>query len=629
MRVGNGDVASQHSFPDLNPNPVFETSLDCKVVYSNAAARTAFGNFESYPWLRTTVDLYAHGKRDTIPLTIKIDTSHWFQFTVFFVQGLQLIRFYGMDITQLKLAEEEIQREKDRLQALVSSIPDEVWFADRQKQIFLMNPSTLQGLDLPYSDFNLNNLSSHMEICHPDGTPRPSDEAAALRALRGEVVKDHEILRRTPGSNVEFRSKQVSAAPVRNADGSIIGSVAVVRDITDRKELEQKLIATNESLESTVKDRTSQLEKSVRLYRMLSQCNQALVNASNEMDLMRTICRIVVEEGSYKMSWVGYAESDEERTVRPVASFGFDDGYFDKAGIVWADVDRGRGPTGVAIRGDRVVVGEDFLNDPKLSPWREAAIQRGYRSSIAIPLKEENKSPFGALTIYSIMPRAFDQGEIELLKELSGDLSFGIQTIRAQAEKNEAQKSLELGNRQLHRLSAQLTLAEQNERHQLAGILHDEVQQILVGAKLRLECIEDEAAKPCRDLLENCLRITRSLTAELCPSVLYKGNMIAVLDWLTKWSKEKYDLNIKFETNVQKLKLPEDLTITIYRSVQELLFNIAKHAKTPDGKIEITSLGNQVRITVSDSGEGFDPSAVKLHSVDGGFGLFAVQERLV
>jgi hypothetical protein len=76
---------------------------------------------------------------------------------------------------------------------------------------------------------------------------------------------------------------------------------------------------------------------------MLSECNQALVNASNEVDLMQTICRIVVEEGGYKMSWVGYAERDAEKTVRSVANFGFDDGYFERARIVWADVERGRG----------------------------------------------------------------------------------------------------------------------------------------------------------------------------------------------------------------------------------------------------------------------------------------------
>jgi len=78
MPVGNGDVAPQHSFPDLNPNPVFETSLDGKVVYSNTAARAALESFESYPWLLDTVRQYALGKRDNTTLTVKIDTSHWF-----------------------------------------------------------------------------------------------------------------------------------------------------------------------------------------------------------------------------------------------------------------------------------------------------------------------------------------------------------------------------------------------------------------------------------------------------------------------------------------------------------------------------------------------------------------------
>lgn len=496
MCVDHDDGALRHSYPDLNPNPVFEASLEGEVVYTNSAARAVFGDTKDYPWLRDTVAAYANGKRDTITLTIKIDASRWFLFTVFFVEELRLIRFYGMDITKRKHAEEEIQREKD-------------------------------------------------------------------------------------------------------------------------------------SLESQVRDRTRELEKSIRLYRMLSQCNQALVGTLKEEELTQKICEIIVEDGGYRMAWVGSAERDEEKTVRSVASSGFEEGYFEKAKIVWANVEHGRGPTGTAIRENRIVIGEDFLTDPQLSPWREFALQRGYRSSIAIPLKEENRPPFGALTIYSPVASAFDQSEVGLLKELSGDLSFGILALRVQAEKNEAQRALEQNNTQLHRLSAELTLAEQKERRQLAGVLHDELQQILVGVKLRLECVEGETAKPCQDLLENCLQITRSLTAELSPPVLYKGNMIAVLEWLAKWSKEKYNLNIELETDTHELGLSEDLTVTIYRSIKELIFNIAKHAKTRDGKIEVSSARDRIQIRVSDNGSGFDPSTVQRDPLEGGFGLFAIQERLM
>jgi CheY-like chemotaxis protein/anti-sigma regulatory factor (Ser/Thr protein kinase) len=130
------------------------------------------------------------------------------------------------------------------------------------------------------------------------------------------------------------------------------------------------------------------------------------------------------------------------------------------------------------------------------------------------------------------------------------------------------------------------------------------------------------------DLIESCLQITRSLTTEICPPVLYGGNMIAVLNWLRSWAKDKYHLNIQLRTDREQLKIREDLTIMMYRSVQELLFNIAKHARTEDGKIEVACRDNHVEITVSDRGKGFDPSVLQKHSIDTGFGLFAVQERL-
>lgn len=404
-------------------------------------------------------------------------------------------------------------------------------------------------------------------------------------------------------------------------------------EITGLKRAEEELEREKEalrkseaSLEREVRDQTRELERSVRLYRMLSQCNQTWWRPSRKRTSFSGSAKSSSRTEDTRFPGSVTRSRNGAKSIRPIVSVGIDLHLLRDFGFVWADTEKGQGPTGTAIRENKVITWNHTLHPFVMLPDEELKSLAWYMS---FPLAEPGKQPFGALTVASQQAREFEEAELSLFRELANDLSFGILALRAHAERAAALQSLELSNQQLHRLSSDLARAEQNERRQLAGVLHDEVQQILVGAKLRLECMEDENAKPCVDLLENCLRITRSLTSELCPPVLFKGNIVAVLDWLTQWSREKYGLDIQLVTTASQVVLSEDLIIMIYRSVQELLLNIAKHAKTREGKIEVSSAGGQVRIRVIDHGEGFDPSAVQMASADGGFGLFAVQERLV
>ena len=175
-----------------------------------------------------------------------------------------------------------------------------------------------------------------------------------------------------------------------------------------------------------------------RAHRALSTSNEALVRATDESALLQQICRIIVEEAGYRLCWVGYAERDAARTVRPIAQAGFDEGYLTAANISWADTERGRGPTGTCIRAGEIQIAKNIATDPRLAPWRADALRRGYASSIAIPLVAEGQ-PFGALTIYSSEVEAFGAEEVRLLTELAGDLGYGIVSLRTQAERRRAE----------------------------------------------------------------------------------------------------------------------------------------------------------------------------------------------
>ena len=179
----------------------------------------------------------------------------------------------------------------------------------------------------------------------------------------------------------------------------------------------------------------TQLARSNRALRTLSVCNETLIRAVSEPELLSWNCRLIVEAGGYSMAWVGFAEQDPAKTVRVVAQFGTDEGYLGSVSISWADSERGRGPTGTAIRTGRTQVNQNFRTNPNTAPWRDAALARGFHSSIAMPLKGQSGT-LGALTLYAHEPDAFNKDEVQLLEKLADDLAFGITTLRTRAERD-------------------------------------------------------------------------------------------------------------------------------------------------------------------------------------------------
>ncbi len=168
-----------------------------------------------------------------------------------------------------------------------------------------------------------------------------------------------------------------------------------------------------------------------RELKAVTRCLQTLLRSENEPWLLSEICRIVCEEAGYRMAWVGYCQDDAHKSVRAVAWGGTEEGYLARSGITWADTERGRGPVGTAVRTGQTAYMQDFAVDPQAAPWREMALERGYRAGIALPLRDEYQRPFGVLAIYSTQPDSFTLDEVRLLEDMAANLAFGIASLRA------------------------------------------------------------------------------------------------------------------------------------------------------------------------------------------------------
>ncbi|WP_300438722.1 PAS domain S-box protein [Zoogloea sp.] len=338
----------------------------------------------------------------------------------------------GRDVTDAKRAREALCEREEIFSSIVSQAGDSIAVVD-----------VLTGHFIEFNDAAHRNLGySRAEFAGL--TVADIDVSFPLAALWTDMQQRAQPLRlaietRQRCRNGELRDVRVSARGV-TIRGARHYLAAIWSDITDRKRAESCLKRANAAL------------------RTVSECNQAVARATDETLLLKDVCRLMLELGGYRLAWIGFAEDDPERSVRPVADAGFG-GDLRSLRLAWADSDNGRGPTGTAIREARPIICRNIQADPHLTLWREAALRHGYASSCALPLMAVDGRCFGALSVYSADADAFDDEEVQLLSELGSDLAFGLRALRDRAERDLAQQKEQNTERQLrHMVEASPTI---------------------------------------------------------------------------------------------------------------------------------------------------------------------------
>ena len=315
----------------------------------------------------------------------------------------------------LKAAHVDADNERKRLLAVMQALPVGVAILDAQGGNVQGNRAFDQVWGEPRPDVSaIADYSAFKAWWADSGKPVQPEEWASAQAVQKGVSVTGQVMKiqRFDGS---FAYIHNNGAPIFDQNGKVVGSAVAIQDITELKQREDEVRQLNRTLKT------------------LSNSNQAMLHAGSEAELLAEACRIIVQDCGFAMVWIGYAEDDQRKSVRPVASAGFEQGYLENLNITWADTKRGRGPTGTAIRTKKPSRCNNMLTDPQFAPWREAAIKRGYASSLVLPLLSGNRA-FGALNIYSRQPDGFSDEEEKLLFELASDLSYGIISFRLKAD---------------------------------------------------------------------------------------------------------------------------------------------------------------------------------------------------
>jgi len=309
--------------------------------------------------------------------------------------------------------------------------------------------------------------------------------------LTNDVLNDNRISH--PESAKQERMVSFAGYPLL-VEGRLIGVLAMFA----RKFLGQDTLEALEVVADTIAqgiERKRAEEKLARLNRTLQtlyQCNQALVRATEEYELLRSVCRILVEVGRLRMAWVGYREFNQEKTVRPVAQAGYEDGYLERVNITWADTERGHGPVGTAIRTGTTSWNSDILTDPNMAPWRAEALKRRFASITALPLMSHGEA-FGALALYAEESDAFTQGTIEQYTDLANNLAYGVIALRTREERKRAESEIRQLNASLEKRVAERTVELVRSNDQLKRAeeqlrKHGEQVQIHRDVLLELAC---------------------------------------------------------------------------------------------------------------------------------------------
>jgi two-component system, chemotaxis family, CheB/CheR fusion protein len=493
------------------------------------------------------------------------------------------------DVTERKKSEDEHQHLTDKLRTVLEAAPVAIWIAH--------DPMCRRITGNAYADELIMNVPRGGNISRSaklgeaavsyqvfrNGKELDSNELPAqVAASTGQPVTDQKLELVFPdGRTVHLL---MGALPLFDAQGRVLGSVATGTDITRMQQAEEALRQSEEQL------RLAQESANVGVWDW--NIETGLLNVTPELDKLYGLA-----SGTMKtyQNWRERVHPDDIGRIETLR---------DEA-IVRHE------PFDMEFRGRHSSGGYRWISTKGGAIYNMAGKAiRMFGVNIDITARKQ-------------VEEALRQSRAELEQRVQDRTKELSQTIVSLNERSD----------QLRRMTAELTLAEQRERRRLAQILHDGLQQILVGAKYQLATLprSRNVAKTTHQVakfIDDAIETSRSLTAEISPPILLQGDLILALEWLARWMHDRYGLNIKLIVPEKIEAMSEELMLLLFQATRELLFNVVKHAGVTAARIGVSRPDGLVVMTIDDEGSGFDPNRLAESDRSSGMGLFGIRERL-
>ncbi len=328
-----------------------------------------------------------------------------------------------------------LHSKEKQLDGILESIDEVLWAFDMpDRRLTYVSKAVERLYGYRVQDF-YDNPRLWLDCVHPE------DRRQVVRFSRAIVDIGWATLRyRIVRPDGEVRWMSYDAHYVPGAEPGVGRIDGLGRDITEPLRMEKSLRRSNRAL------------------RAIHACDAEIVAATDEAALLKGICEVVVREG-YRMAWSGLLNGDGSVALAGIA--GEHGGYLE---CIEASLHEGLherediGTIGMALRTLRPVIQNHVVSDPRMAPWREQALQRGFNSKIALPMFHDDKA-IGVLNVYATESDAFDAEEVELLTGLAGAVTMAIQFLRHRSGQQAAETAFRLRERAIEACTNGIVIA--------------------------------------------------------------------------------------------------------------------------------------------------------------------------
>lgn len=587
----------------------------------------------------------------------------------------------GMGLAH-KRAQEKLERSEERFRTVLEGMRDVAYKIDlRSGRFDYVSPAVEQICGYAVEEVMEMGQAGTHELVHPDDRER-------LQEVTQHLLEDRRPGWREPTLEFRVRHKDghyvwMSARRkvVRSEDGQPVGLVGLVRDVTDRKRVEETLRRTQDS-PAEVPPRGVQrvyVKDAELRFAAVNQEAAEVLDVSPEEAVGKTDFDFWSDELAEKFRGEDLRVLESGEPERTVEHTPYGDGrtqvreytklpLFGEGGQVaglvvvqsemdaldradallshWAAVASASADAilGLTLRGriaswnpafERMYGYEDSevqdLALRRLSPSQErpklqraleeAGRGRDVRGLEAVQVREDGERFHASITLSPIFSPADEVAAVSMI-------------VRDTTERKRAEQKLLRYQERLRTLAAELSRAEEKERRRIASELHDGVGQALTVAAMKLGLLEGatspkfrKTAREVHTLVEQALEAARTLTFQLSPPILHDLGFAPAVEWLSEQFEERHGLRTDFHDDARPKPLAEEVGIVLFKAVRELLFNVVKHADAGRAEVSLESRDESVRVRVEDDGVGFEQEGER-QAASNSFGLFSMRERL-